>query len=344
MKFSRCVCILLVCGLSTFAEAKTRSRKKTENPKEPAPVAAEILPGEILLCDSPDYQAPEFTALVVPPPTRDEIVNDETPQQLIPEKFLTEYFGARPQTFLVDPQGLLSPADSKDRLDFLNYHAGDSSIDIFVYLIGKDQEIPSEVRHEELLERFYSEGRPAAVVWYFLGNPQRSVIQLSPAIREKIPATEQHRTLENSVIQALEKTQPTEQLEKFLTQLSIRIYGMERILGVEQKAADSESGLQPIILKSQKTKEKKSQKLLWLREQAEQLAIPVGASAGGLFFLLGIIYFLRRRAHYVFPEFDVEPRLGGSHAAGIGAVISFSSAAVPPASQREQLPDYLRRG
>ncbi len=344
MNFFRIVCILLVCGLSTFAEAKTRNRKKTGKPKESAPAVVQILPGEILLCDSPEYQAPEFDALEIPPPTADEIAGDQLPPQLIPEKFLADYFDTRPQTFLIDPQHLLSPADAKDRLDFLNYHAGDSSIDIFVYLIGKDQEIPSEVRREELVERFYSEGGPAAVVFYYYGDPRRSLIELNSAIKEKIPTTEQHRTLENAVIQALEKTQQNEQLGNFLTQLSIRIYGMERMMGVEPKVIHAESKFQSIISKSQKSKDKKSQNFLWLRQQAEQFAVPVGAAVGGLFFLLGISYLLRRRARFVFPDFDVEPRLGGSHAAGIGAIISFSNAAVPPASQREQLPDYLRRG
>ncbi|NJR43889.1 MAG: hypothetical protein HC767_15755 [Akkermansiaceae bacterium] len=80
---------------------------------------------------------------------------------------------------------MLSPADAKDRLDFLNYHAGDSSIDIFVYLMRRDQEIPSEVRREELVERFYSVGRPAAVLFYYLGDPRRSLIELNSAIKEK---------------------------------------------------------------------------------------------------------------------------------------------------------------
>jgi hypothetical protein len=54
-------------------------------------------------------------------------------------------------------------------------------------------------------------------------------------------------------------------------------------------------------------------------------------------------FWLKKRACYRFPEFDVEARLGGAHAAGVGAVISFASAEVPPASQRDQVPDYLRR-
>ena len=63
----------------------------------------------------------------------------------------------------------------------------------------------------------------------------------------------------------------------------------------------------------------------------------------GLLVALAMGSWFRHRARYRFPDFEVEPRLGGSHAAGVGAVISFASAAVPPASQRDQVPDYLRR-
>ena len=51
----------------------------------------------------------------------------------------------------------------------------------------------------------------------------------------------------------------------------------------------------------------------------------------------------RVRARYRFPQSEVEPRLGGNHAAGIGAVISFANPAIPPATQRNQVPDYMRR-
>lgn len=69
----------------------------------------------------------------------------------------------------------------------------------------------------------------------------------------------------------------------------------------------------------------------------------VAAGFGGTLVLCSALMWWRRRARFRFPEFEVEPRLGGSHAAGIGAVISFGSAAIPPAMQREQLPDYMRR-
>ena len=295
------------------------------------------IPGATLLTDEPGQDAPE--PLQVEQPKLEEISQDLSPAPEIPEKFLPAYFAERPQSFLVDPQGLLNPSDSRDRLSFLNYHASDSSIDLFVYVIGGEQVIPSEVREEELSERFFSEGRPAAVVYYYLGAPQRSTVYLSPSLTDSISAAEQRRALESSVMQAFEKTKPSEQFEKFLVQMSIRIYWMERMLAGES-AVNERLPLSAILASP---KNRSSAKLIWLQDLARRSALPAAVALATFLTAFGFHHGLRLRARYRFPEFDVEPRLGGAHAAGVGAVISFVSAAVPPASQRDQVPDYLRR-
>ena len=302
--------------------------------------------GGLLLTDEPvpDEPKPEATAaLEVEQPTAEEISQDTARSPEIPEKFLPAYFAERPKTFLVDPQGLLSAADYRDRLGFLNYHASDSSIDLFVYVVGGDQEIPSEVREEEMSERFFSEGRPAAIVYYYLGSPQRSVVYLSPSLTDAVSAAEQKRALASSVMQAFEKLNPSEQLEAFLVQMSIRIYWMERILGGATVTGD-EMPMPDNRLAARNAKEiEKNEKLEWVSGLATKLSLPVGVTLASLLAAFGMNSWLRRRARYHFPDFEVEPRLGGAHAAGVGAVISFASAALPPASQRDQVPDYLRR-
>jgi hypothetical protein len=272
------------------------------------------------------------------PPKPEEIAGDLKSLPAIAEKFLPAYFAARPKNFLIDPQGLLSPADYSDRLGFLNYHASDSAIDLFVYVIGGDQEIPSEVREEEVPERFFTEGRAALIAYYYLGAPQRSVVYLSPSIIGSISAAEQHRTLESAVLRAIENNKPTEQFEKFLSQMSIRIYWMERMLAGKPVAAAL-----PFTATASPAAAAKSAKLRWLQSLALQFATPAAVFLGILLTFFVFTRWLRHSARYRFPEFEVEPRLGGAHAAGVGAVISFASSAVPPASQRDQVPDYLRR-
>ena len=260
----------------------------------------------------------------------------------IPDQFLPAYLTAHPKAFLIDPQGLLNAADFQDRLKFLNYHASDSTIDLFVYLIGGDQDFPEERRKREIVERFFATGRPAVIIIYTLGAPQHSTMDLSPALTCQIPAVDQRHALESSIQQARQKPSSVEQFESFCVQLSIRIYWMERLVSGEPPVHINELPAAPVSPEKAKAAEK-SAKLLAIRDQVLKFALPAGAVLGLLAMVCTYLRVMGARAQYHFPVLEVEPRLGGNHAAGVGAVLSFASAAVPPASQRDQVPEYLRR-
>lgn len=260
----------------------------------------------------------------------------------IPDQFLPAYLKARPNAFLVDPQGLLNAADFQDRLKFLNYHASDSTIDLFVYLIGGDQDFPEERRKREIVERFFAAGRPAVIVFYTLGAPQHSTMDLSPALTSQIPAVDQRHALASSIQQASQKLTSVEQFETFCVQLSIRIYWMERLVSGEPPVHINELPAAPISPEKAKAAQKKA-KFLAIQGQALKFALPAGVVLGLLAMVCVFLRVMGARARYHFPVLEVEPRLGGNHAAGVGAVLSFASAAVPPASQRDQVPEYLRR-
>jgi len=314
--------------------------------RDPAKLADWAADG-VLLTDEAEAVGPETALSVeleVAPPTADDIAGDANPAPEIAEEFLPAYFAERPQAFLVDPQNLLGSIDYRARLDFLNYHAGDSSIDLFVYLIGGDQEIPSEVREEEVVERFFSTGRPVVLVYYHLGAPQRSVIYLSPTLTDFVPVSEQRRALESSVMQAIGKTDPSAQFEAFLVQMSIRVYWMERMIAGEPEAFDQKVlGGVPVVVDTAVGVGTRDQKIQKLLDRVTPYLVPGAVIFGILTVVIGVNFRLRMRATYHFPEYEIEPRLGAAHAAGVGAVISFASASVPPASQRDQVPEYLRR-
>jgi hypothetical protein len=215
-------------------------------------------------------------------------------------------------------------------------------IDLYVYVFKGEQEIPGEVREEELVERFFSQGRPAAVVYYYMSAPQRSVLYLSPSLTDTVSAAEQRRALESSVMQAFKDVDPARQIEGFLVQMSIRIYWMERMLG----GASSPEAAMPVMVRRPKAPDIPAVPLEKYRpflDDLRRFVMPAALIAPLALAALAAGFWQRRRARHLFPEFDVEPRLGGAHAAGVGAVISFASATLPPASQRDQVPDYLRR-
>jgi len=275
-------------------------------------------------------------------PTADP-ATPQSPIVPVPEKFLTAYFDARPEGFLIDPQGLLDEGATHEQLALLKAHADDSPIDLYIYVFAKDQEIPGEVRGEELCERCFATERPTLLVFYFLGAPQQTVLYASPAFPESIPAAEQRQALQSAINQASQKTSPPAQLEAFTIQLTKRIYRMELMLHGISEEADG-----PKLSKAQAAKLAKNSSSLaerWARWRplALDLAIPGLLIASILAASVGIIGWRRRHAIYRFPELPVEPRLGGQHAAGVGAIIAFASADLPPASQRRQVAGYLRR-
>ena len=292
--------------------------------------------------DSPSQAVAEVADLEAP--TTKDLAEDPALSSQVPEKYLDAYFGSRPETYLIDPQGLLDRESASERLAFLNDHAGDSSIDLFIYIFAKDQEIPGAVRAEELIERFFASGRPALLAYYHLGAPEQTALYLSPSLTDGVVAAEQRRALQSAVMQAVEKTTPQQQLEAFTVQMAIRIYWMERLLGGEALPEEPEQqGSATPSPKLAKMPPSLADRWAGLGPVATDLAVPGLALASFCTAALGLLVWLRQRATYQFPDLEVEARLGGDHAAGVGAVISFASAALPPASQRDQIPDYLRR-
>lgn len=275
-------------------------------------------------------------------PTVEELAEGPEDESEVAEEYLAAYFEAKPPGHLVDPQGLIGTRERKDLEAFLDYHAGGASIDIYVYAFGANQRIPSDVREEEVVERLYSVGKPAAVIYYYVGSPQRSSMYLSPVITDTVSAAEQRRALESSVMEAFGSTIPFDQLKAFLVQMSIRIYWMERM--TQGTAAETmESIPDGESARAFPRKSRPPEQALEIPSWMKLFAGAVATAFGALLTLICSVAWWRSRQRFHFPEFEVEPRLGGSHSAGIGAVISFGSAAVPPAMQRNRVPDYMRR-
>ena len=149
---------------------------------------------------------------------------DEYPVE-IGEEFLATYFAGRPAGYLVDPQGMLSMQEQQDRLRFLEYHAGDSQIDLYIYLFDEKQQVPPEGEIESIFKRHFLRGEGlSALVYYHVGDPSRSTMVMSPKIYSVIPGTAVKGALIYAKQQAQTKSEPASQLESFSTGLSIRLY------------------------------------------------------------------------------------------------------------------------
>lgn len=232
-------------------------------------------------------------------------------------------FETAPAEWLVDMGEVLPPGAAADRLDFLRHHADDSKIALHVYLFGNGVELPVETG----VERFF-ENAKTAVVFYFNGEPQRAALYFPPPLAGVISEAEQRRSLQSAIMQAAGKAEAEDQFESFLTQMSIRLYWMEQML---------DDGFVDVELANLVDPENPATKRLRMPEiQLPSEGLWWIGSGGGLLLILPVVWWVRKvRACYRFPEFQSERRLGGRHAAGVGAVISYLSPNVPPAAQRE---------
>ncbi|MDB6080207.1 MAG: hypothetical protein JWO82_3954, partial [Akkermansiaceae bacterium] len=88
-----------------------------------------LVPGWSLLGTDP-AEKPGPGPTDAEPPTASEVSGESSMRREVPDRFLEAYFGAKPQSYLVDPQGLLEPRVAKDREGFLRDHADDSKIDL----------------------------------------------------------------------------------------------------------------------------------------------------------------------------------------------------------------------
>ena len=299
--------------------------------------AQQLLAGEDLLTDAlfqpfPEQElaAPVMEGVVLPDPA----LREQHEPTEISEADLHRFFAEKPQSFLVDPQQILTSQESSDVVHFLTYHDSDSTVNFFVYVFGAQQTVPSHIDADQLLATFFGDAGPTVLLFYHVGDPARSDIFLSRELYRSVGQAEKKRSLQSAIHSALGKSEPADQLIAFCVQLSHRIYGMEK--------AFHAGVIAPVEVEEQMPTEPMHRTYLaalsdWWREWQlpVTLSIAVMAVAG----LAGLTRRLRRR--YRLPTFPAPQRLGASDGAGVGAHISFANPHLPPSAQRQKSHDDL---
>ena len=271
--------------------------------------------------------------------------------KMVPSEFLPLYFTSS-ESYLIDPQQLLSNQEALDRLGFLKYHADDSELKIRMYLFDSEQNLPASYTIEKLCEDHYADAPLTAIVFCFLGNPERSQLAFAGQGAADVVALDRRKMLESAMIKSMEKSDPAMQLESFIVQLSISLYWLEA-QRAETLAALAAEGSRALAGKA------------WTSGNgAGKAEVVTAIDAGGLSVLKSHMYWIilgflgllcvtaacvfgwlmwRRSRRYHFPVVETPERLGANYAAGVGAVIAFHKKLGSPSSQRNQVPDYLKR-
>jgi hypothetical protein len=263
--------------------------------------------------------------------------------KVIGEEFLPAYSRKPANGYLVDPQELLATQEFRDREAFLNYHARDTVINCYLYLFDGPQELPEGESLERLVKTQFDADKSSAVIFYFMGDPGRSELVFSKRVIEAVREEEREKVLQLAIEDALEKSDPTSQLDSFSMQLSL---GLARLEEIVTKEGGSLYGGKSFLM-PEEINPLLNQPSLWERLMLNQglfyillgLAVLLPAA------LLGFMgrWIANKRRVYVFPVAEGSLVLDAPHAAGVGGVLSFVSATAPPSKQKRDVPDYLQK-
>ena len=166
-----------------------------------------------------------------------EVVEEEAYEPLPPlEGDLADlYFAHAPVEFLIDPQRLLTEQKSNDIMRFLEFHAEESKIRIYVMVIGENQKVPEGVDLQALHQKWFSED-PAVTMLYYREKPELTELVFNESIRNTLPKTVFDRILQNCLREGAVADLAPDQVEKMAIELSIQLYWLSRLMEKENPA------------------------------------------------------------------------------------------------------------
>ena len=236
-------------------------------------------------------------------------------------------------TRLLDPQGLLSETQSEDLSRLLSFHSEQAGVTAWILLIDARQKLPQDADLSKLASGELARGSACLAV-YPVGAPERARLFFTRSVTEA-PTTAYLESLLNGCIrEAGLSPDPVEQLQRFATQLSIRLFWLERAYPVlKPKAKESPQ----VIEVAEPMKEVTSTESiatapskffsLW---QTVKNYLPIAAALIVLLvvLVLALLRWRKRRQRlsvFLLPDFDPqhETRYGGQHCGGCGTSINF---------------------
>lgn len=239
--------------------------------------------------------------------------------------------------YLIDPQSLMTEMPGLDVERLLQFHAAESRIRFYLLVMDRDQTLGATASLTPLIQRLGTESEMCLAV-YPLGEPWRARLFVSPGVSQSRTAEAMSEMAEDCIQDAMQVNDAEQQLQRFAVRLSTRLFWLEKALpNVPQETA---SAHEMAVLHEVSSGE--LPKMAELSGVTPEHGSQVSLGQGIGFFLLagGACYGLRLgwrfrqlrkiRRVWVFPETEVQPRLGGAFSGGAGAMIQYDGRTVPP--------------
>lgn len=267
----------------------------------------------------------------------------DKPLTEVTREFMEQSELLEPDAFLLDPLTLLPETHSEDLRRLLTFHVTQSHTSAYFLMLDAHEKLSPNVDLSHLAGGRLTREH-ACLAAFPLGQPWRARLFVTREIAAGVEPGYLPGILEACVQDAMRASDPMDQLQRFATQLSIRLIWMERayprLFSAEEAVAASEDELKstPESLTSFVLADV-SQPLvpegaLWARwtllTQKHGHTMLLGG-IGFLIVLVGLIRFVRwrKRQHsrtvWMLPEVESTPRFGGAHCGSGGVWIKYGA-------------------
>ncbi len=254
-----------------------------------------------------------------------ELITLEAVQDL-PAELLSQYIPDQLRARLVDPQELITQARRDGVLHFLDYHFNEARSTIHLFILKPNQRFPSHVDLNELHRQWFGADSLNVMVIYNFGNPGMSRLIFGTEADQRVSEEQRSAACMDSISEAIVAANAEDQLERFLTKLSGKLYWIEQMFhGQQAEAERPDAGTVANEASPSATMSiPNSKPKLFLT------ALTVTALLGSV--AAGIIALQRRASKktYYFPNRRIHPRLGGPYGGGNRLVVSFDDREAPP--------------
>lgn len=273
---------------------------------------------------------PEDMALFLPESTLVTIAPSNTHAKSVPTPLVTlrdvspEFFAlaeqSPAQTYLIDPGQLVPETQQYAMARFLEFHARDAGIKLYLLIVPHNQKLPDQSNLSGIASGGLSR-MDSCLVIYPLGEPWRARMFLSKTVHEQTSSEFLTETLQACLAEAMLSSDAFDQMHRYAVQLSTRLFWLRKAL-ISHPKSDRDS----ILAEVTGGLESRNHGII-LQELAWGCTILTALLASLWFLVRGASRFWRARSQntiWILPDPEISHRLGGTFTGGGGGVHRYS--------------------
>lgn len=243
--------------------------------------------------------------------------------QDVTAEFLAACTQTLPQEYLIDPDLLVPEMQNHDMMRFLEFHARDARIKLFVLIIARDSKLPEGAELEKIASGSLLQN-DACLLVYPLGEPWRTRLFVSKSVHDQTSTEFLSETIQACLREALQASDVHDQLHRYAVHLSTRLFWLQRALGSHAMISSDKNQLLAEVTPAGTAPVQSTTSILsiviW--SSVTLLALGIVGIAGRQF--RRYVQLRRQNRVWILPEPETVPRLGGAFTGGGGGMIRYA--------------------